>query len=92
MQQDRLQAVRAIPPRQSGRRALELLPCCHTVDENNPAPLPRDAFDDGELIKLIGLPLFTGCENAHHIWKRGRYFVQNLLGLPDPYSDRNASG
>jgi len=49
------------------------------VDENNMAPMPRDAFDDNELIKLVSLPLFTGCKNAHHIWKQGTYFVQNYL-------------
>ena len=49
------------------------------IDENNMAPMPRDAFDDNELIKLISLPLFTGCKNAHHIWKQGKYFVQNYL-------------
>lgn len=41
--------------------------------------MPRDAFDDNELIKLVSLPLFTGCKNAHHIWKQGTYFVQNYL-------------
>lgn len=39
--------------------------------------LPRDAFDDGELIKLISLPLFTGCANAFRVFKPGKYFLQS---------------
>lgn len=49
------------------------------IDENNLAPLPRDAFEDGELLRLISLPLFTGCMSAHRIWKPGKYFIQNHI-------------
>ncbi|MCK9916499.1 site-specific integrase [Microbacteriaceae bacterium K1510] len=49
------------------------------IDENNTTPLPRDAFTEEELIKLIELPLFTGCAGAHRIWKPGRYFVQTHI-------------
>jgi len=49
------------------------------IDELNTAALPRDAFDDDELIALISLPLFTGCAGAHRIWKPGKYFVQNHI-------------
>lgn len=49
------------------------------VDENNTAPLPRDAFTEEEIIQLIKLPLFTGCAGAHRIWKPGRYFVQTHI-------------
>jgi integrase len=49
------------------------------IDEENTAALPRDAFDDEELIALISLPLFSGCAGSHRIWKAGGYFVQNYL-------------
>ena len=47
------------------------------VDPENTAALPRDAFDDDELIALISLPLFTGCAGSHRIWKQGKYFLQS---------------
>jgi integrase len=47
------------------------------VDENNLAPLPRDAFDDNELVELISLPLFTGCAGSFRVWTPGGYFVQS---------------
>ncbi|PZQ10028.1 MAG: hypothetical protein DI565_20215 [Ancylobacter novellus] len=43
------------------------------------AELPRDAFEDTEILKLFGQPLYTGCESANRIWSPGRYFVQNHL-------------
>jgi integrase len=49
------------------------------VDDENTSALPRDAFDDDELIALIKQPLFTGCAGAHRIWKPGKYFVQTHL-------------
>jgi integrase len=49
------------------------------VDENNTTPLPRDAFTEEELIRLVELPLVTGCAGAHRIWKPGRYFVQTHI-------------
>jgi integrase len=49
------------------------------VDPQNLAALPRDAFDDKELLDLLRLPLFTGCAGAHRIWTPGGYFVQNHL-------------
>jgi integrase len=45
----------------------------------NLAALPRDAFEDAELLDLLRLPLFTGCAGPHRIWTPGRYFVQNHL-------------
>jgi integrase len=48
-------------------------------DENNTSALPRDAFDDDELIELISQALFTGCAGAHRIWVKGKYFLQNHL-------------
>jgi integrase len=49
------------------------------IDEDNLAALPRDAFDDAELIKLISLPLFTGCANAFRVFKSGKYFLQTHI-------------
>jgi hypothetical protein len=49
------------------------------IDPQNLAALPRDAFEDAELLDLLRLPLFTGCSGPHRIWTPGRYFVQNHL-------------
>jgi integrase len=49
------------------------------VDPQNLAALPRDAFEDKELLDLLRLPLFTGCAGPHRIWTPGGYFVQNHL-------------
>lgn len=49
------------------------------IDPENLAPLPRDAFDDDELLTLLKLPLFTGCKNRVHVWQPGEYFVQSHI-------------
>jgi integrase len=49
------------------------------IDPQNLAALPRDAFEDAELLDLLRLPLFTGCAGPHRIWTPGSYFVQNHL-------------
>lgn len=49
------------------------------VDPENMASLPRDAFEDEELLSLLRLPLFTGCRNRLHVWKPGEYFVQSAI-------------
>jgi integrase len=49
------------------------------VDDNNLAALPRDAFDDSELIALVSLPLFTGCGGGFRVWTPGGYFVQSHI-------------
>ncbi|MBR1212860.1 site-specific integrase [Bradyrhizobium sp. JYMT SZCCT0180] len=49
------------------------------IDPENLAPLPRDAFDDEELITLLKRPLFTGCKNRMHVWQTGNYFVQSHI-------------
>ena len=43
------------------------------------SPLPRDAFDEKEILKIITMPLFTGCSSKERIWQPGKYFVQNGL-------------
>ncbi|MET4115484.1 integrase [Bradyrhizobium sp. JR1.5] len=49
------------------------------IDPENLAPLPRDAFDDDELLKLLTQPLFTGCKNRMHVWQPGGYLVQSHI-------------
>jgi integrase len=49
------------------------------IDPENMASLPRDAFEDAELLELLRLPLFTGCRNRSHVWKPGNYFVQSAI-------------
>nr|WP_249146086.1 site-specific integrase [Bradyrhizobium diazoefficiens] len=49
------------------------------IDPENLAPLPRDAFDDTELLQLLQQPLFTGCKNRLHVWQSGDYFVQSHI-------------
>ncbi|CUT13658.1 MULTISPECIES: site-specific integrase [Bradyrhizobium] len=49
------------------------------IDPENLAPLPRDAFDDTELLQLLQQPLFTGCKNRIHVWQAGDYFVQSHI-------------
>jgi len=49
------------------------------IDPQNLAALPRDAFEDAELLDLLRLPLFTGCASRQRIWTPGGYFVQNHL-------------
>lgn len=58
------------------RRARPEFEC---IDPENMASLPRDAFEDDELLELLRLPLFTGCRNRLHIWKPGEYFVQSAI-------------
>lgn len=49
------------------------------IDPENLAPLPRDAFDDDELLNLLKQPLFTGCKNRIHVWQPGSYLVQSHI-------------
>jgi integrase len=49
------------------------------IDPKLMASLPRDAFEDKELLQLFSLPLFTGCRNRTHVWKPGDYFVQSAI-------------
>ena len=49
------------------------------IDPENLAPLPRDAFDDSELLILLKQPLFTGCKNKVHVWQPGGYYVQSHI-------------
>ncbi len=41
--------------------------------------LPRDSFNDEEILKIFSMPLFTGCRSPEHFWTPGKLFVQNHL-------------
>lgn len=54
-------------------------PTFECIDPENLAPLPRDAFDDDELLALLRQPLFTGSKNRMHVWQPGAYLVQSHI-------------
>jgi integrase len=58
------------------RRELPKFIC---IDENNKTALPRDAFENKELIALISLALFTGCAGVNRTWTPGKYFLQTHI-------------
>jgi integrase len=41
--------------------------------------LPRDSFEDGEILDLLRLPLFTGCHSRSRCWTKGKVLVQGSL-------------
>ena len=43
------------------------------------AVLPRDRFEDDELLRFVSAPLFTGCASRKHFWQSGGYFYQGDL-------------
>jgi integrase len=49
------------------------------LSSENLLPLPRDSFDQHEVLKIFGMPLFTGCLSHTRIWQPGQYFIQNNL-------------
>ena len=40
------------------------------------AVLPRDRFEEEELLTFVRSPVFTGCASRRSIWRPGRYFYQ----------------
>ncbi|TCQ07666.1 hypothetical protein C8J34_104127 [Rhizobium sp. PP-F2F-G36] len=54
-------------------------PVFNFVSGENLTSLPRDSFRGEEVIEIISMPLFTGCDGAARIWKPGDYFIQNHL-------------
>jgi len=55
------------------------LPRFDIVTAENMTPLPRDKFQDSELIELVSQPLFKGCRNQHQVWTEGDVYVQNFI-------------
>lgn len=47
------------------------------VQKDNPEQVDRDVFAPEEAIKLVNLPLFTGCESLSRVWNSGELFVQD---------------
>ena len=43
------------------------------------AVMPRDKFEDDEILRLIEAPLFTGCAGRNRAWQKGPYFYQGEL-------------
>ncbi|PZM07560.1 site-specific integrase [Rhizobium tubonense] len=54
-------------------------PIFNHVSGENLVSLPRDSFSRDEVIEIISMPLFTGCNGPTRIWKPGRFFIQNHL-------------
>lgn len=54
-------------------------PVFKTISGKNLVSLPRDSFEQDEIIKIFSQPLFVGCETPQRIWKPGQYFVQSHL-------------
>ena len=49
------------------------------VSGDNLTSLPRDSFRADEVIEIISMPLFKGCDGSARIWKTGTCFIQNHL-------------
>jgi integrase len=41
------------------------------------AVMPRDKFEDDEILRFVSAALFTGCNGRNRIWRQGPYFYQN---------------
>ncbi|MDT3684040.1 MAG: hypothetical protein RO009_03225 [Pseudorhodoplanes sp.] len=54
-------------------------PTFKKISPENLTALPRDAFEDDELLALVNLPLFTGCRGTSRMWTKGGYFLQNHI-------------
>lgn len=53
-----------------------LAPKFNGASEEMLAVMPRDKFNDDEILRFVGAPLFTGCDGRTRIWERGPYFYQ----------------
>ncbi len=53
-----------------------LAPKFNRTSEEMLAVMPRDKFNDDEILRFVGAPLFTGCDGHTRIWERGPYFYQ----------------
>lgn len=54
-------------------------PVLNLVTPQNRSSLPRDSFDDVEVLELVKLPLFTGCRSQQRCWSEGKVLVQGAL-------------
>jgi len=58
---------------------MTLRPTFGLVTPGNRSSLPRDSFDDSEILDLLRLPLFTGCHSRPRCWTSGQVLVQGSL-------------
>lgn len=58
---------------------MTLSPTFGLVTPENRASLPRDSFEDDEVLNLLRLPLFTGCHSRARCWTEGKMLVQGSL-------------
>ncbi|MBO9135146.1 hypothetical protein J5289_21750 [Rhizobium sp. B230/85] len=49
------------------------------VSGENLVSLPRDSFRQEEVLEIVSMPLFVGCDGKDRIWRPGEFFVQNHL-------------
>jgi hypothetical protein len=50
-----------------------------STSKYNPPAIERDAFEEEELLKFLGTPLFTGCAGISRVWNTGGYFCQTYF-------------
>ena len=60
------------------RHYLSQIPPLDMLIPENRVSLPRDAFNDDEILKIIGMPLFTGCHSRVRKWTDGKQLVQGF--------------
>lgn len=58
---------------------IKKVPVLDLVTPQNRSSLPRDSFDDAEVLALVSLPLFTGCRSQERCWSAGKILVQGSL-------------
>lgn len=58
---------------------MTIKPALNMVTQQNRASLPRDSFDDDEVLAILRLPLFTGCHSHERIWTEGKYLIQGSV-------------
>lgn len=54
-------------------------PVLDLVTPENRVTLPRDSFDDAEILKFLQTPLFTGCRSRERCWSPGQNLIQASL-------------
>lgn len=55
---------------------LPKVPPLNMVSATNLVSLPRDGFEDDEIIAIISQPLFTGCRSRRLKWTKGNLLIQ----------------
>lgn len=55
---------------------LTKVPPLNMVSAANLVSLPRDGFEDDEVVEIISQPLFTGCRSRRLKWTKGNLLIQ----------------